>query len=163
LFRMSVSNTITFKTAGNKMHEIIPGLFLGSVLAAHDLDLLTSNNITHVLQVTDEFKPKHRHLTYKVVYAQDRPDYDLSQHFEDCIAFIDEVIVGKQGRILVHCLAGVSRSASVVIAYMIKKHSFTFERAFDLVVQKRPFVNPNKGFQIQLQNFAKSVNRLEND
>jgi len=142
-----------------KMQEIAPGLFLGGSRAAYDLDLLTANNITHILQVTDEFKTKHRNIKYKVIPAQDRLDYDLSQHFEDCIAFIDKVLSKKERAILVHCLAGISRSPSVVIAYMIKKYNLTYEEALALVVQKRPFVNPNIAFTLQLENFAQMVRR----
>jgi hypothetical protein len=62
-----VVTQVTFKSRDQKMHEIIPSLFVGSVLAAHDLALLNSHSITHILQVAEEFKPKYgKHFTYKV-------------------------------------------------------------------------------------------------
>lgn len=64
-----VVTQVTFKSRDQKMHEIIPSLFLGSVFAAQDLDYLNSHSITHILQVAEELKPKHsKHFTYKVYY-----------------------------------------------------------------------------------------------
>jgi protein-tyrosine phosphatase len=70
----------------------------------------------------------------------------------------------------VHCAAGVSRSATIVIAYTIsfkisietlviclfgsyvmKKHQWDYETAFDFVQKRRPIVYPNEGFIKQLK------------
>ena len=65
-----VSTQVTFKSKDQKMHEIIPSLFVGSVFAAEDLALLNSHSITHILQVAEEFEPKHKkHFTYKVYHS----------------------------------------------------------------------------------------------
>ena len=54
---------------------------------------------------------------------------------------------------MVHCQAGVSRSVSIVIAYLIRKNRTTYENALETVRQKRPVANPNKGFVKQLLKF----------
>jgi hypothetical protein len=62
-----VVTQVTFKSKDQKMHEIIPSLYVGSVFAANDLELLNSHSITHILQVAEELKPKHKkHFKYKV-------------------------------------------------------------------------------------------------
>ena len=59
-----------------------------------------------------------------------------------------------------HCHAGVSRSASIVIAYIIRKNRLDFDDAFKMVQEKRPVVYPNKGFTKQLKKFADEVKEM---
>ena len=54
-----------------------------------------------------------------------------------------------------HCQAGVSRSVSLVIAYLIRKERISYEVAYEKVRERRPVANPNKGFVKQLKQFAK--------
>jgi protein-tyrosine phosphatase len=54
------------------------------------------------------------------------------------------------GRVFVHCFAGVSRSATIVIAYLMKEHGLSFNSAIKFVKSKRPQINPNDGFRKQL-------------
>jgi protein-tyrosine phosphatase len=58
----------------------------------------------------------------------------------------------KQNRkVLVHCAAGVSRSASFVIAYIMKSRKIGFDEAYTFVKSKRPIITPNSGFVKQLK------------
>ncbi len=59
----------------------------------------------------------------------------------------------KGGRILVHCIQGISRSVTLVIAYLILKQKINYDEAFKIVQAKRSIASPNLGFSIQLQNF----------
>jgi hypothetical protein len=54
-------------------------------------------------------------------------------------------------RVLVHCWAGISRSASLVIAYLMKQHAVTADEALTRLRKKRPIVDPNDGFMAQLR------------
>lgn len=92
-----------------------------------------------------------------MIKAHDQPDYNLSQHFEECLSFIHEVITVKKEKILVHCLAGQSRSATIVVAYLMKYQNLTVEQALQIVQEKRIYANPNKGFRQQLALFQASM------
>jgi protein-tyrosine phosphatase len=65
--------------------------------------------------------------------------------------------MNKGGKVLVHCFAGVSRSATIVIAYMMQEHGMNYHSAFKFVKSKRPFINPNEGFRTQLITFGKEL------
>ena len=129
-------------------------LYLGSVGAAYNLQILKGLNITHILTVCECLPPKFpTDFAYKIIAVTDEPTTKLSNHFKDALDFIKNAIAeGKN--VLVHCFAGVSRSASVVIAYLMKYHKMEFNAAVSFVRAKRPWINPNYGFQAQLRRFG---------
>ena len=77
----------------------------------------------------------------------------LLRHFPATIAFIKEGM--SRGGVLVHCHAGVSRSATCVIAYLMQERDMGFDKAFAFASKKRPVIFPNMGFQKQLHEFEK--------
>ena len=100
-------------------------------------------------------------ITYHRVNALDTPMFDIAKVIPDGIKFI-ETALGTGNAILVHWLVfnhqdlifsaqGVSRSASVVIAYLMYSQNITFEEAFHRVREKRKVVSPNQGFKEQLK------------
>lgn len=109
------------------MNEILPALFLGGVDAALDTELLRRSKIKSVLTVM-RYKGlpscyqvnnlpadiEHMHIE---VYDSDAPESSLLPHLRKCVDFIS---AGRQrGGVLVHCFAGVSRSATAVVAYLL--------------------------------------------
>jgi protein-tyrosine phosphatase len=60
-------------------------------------------------------------MKYKVVSVMDVPWENLSKHFGSCHKFIKSAI-DNGGNVFVHCYAGVSRSATIVIAYLMQEH-----------------------------------------
>lgn len=134
--------------------EIEHNLFLGNLTAATDINWLKETKITHILTVDSCPLPRKVHeglpnLITKYIQITDMPREDLLTHFEDSYEFIDRALESK-GRVLVHCYFGVSRSATIVIAYIMKKHQYSFADAFHTVKAKRRFVAPNPGFMAQL-------------
>ena len=80
---------------------------------------------------------------------------------ETAINFIEQ---GKHyGSVLVHCHKGISRSASFIIGYLMKKNSFTFIEALSHVQTCRPIVQPNDSFTAQLINYEVLLNNNDND
>ena len=69
---------------------------------------------------------------------------DIKAHFENCFNFIDKSMT--EGSILIHCAAGISRSATIVIAFLMKKLGWSMEKAYKFTSLKRVQVSPNYGF-----------------
>jgi dual specificity phosphatase 12 len=83
----------------------------------------------------------------------DEPSVRLNTHFKDATDYIRKSI--QEGKnVLVHCFAGVSRSASIVIAYLMRFHKMDYNVAYNYVKSKRPWINPNYGFQGQLRRYC---------
>lgn len=122
----------------------------GSQDVAADKDLLVSHGITHVVNAAT-FIPNYHEpdLVYKRFEILDLPDSDLSPLFEPCCDFIDEAL-NSGGSVLVHCNAGVSRSVSLVVAYLMLRKGMRFSAALSRVQEARPVARPNDGFRAQL-------------
>lgn len=89
---------------------------------------------------------------YKSISILDLPETDITLYFQECFTFIDQAKM--QGDVvLVHCNAGVSRAASVVIGYLIYTEGLSFNDAFSLVKTARPVICPNPGFMEQLKKY----------
>lgn len=133
---------------------IYQNIYIGSLDDANNYQWLMDNGITHVLGLID-YQQKFsslRYLTFDRV--NDMPDENIIRCFKDCFRFIDQSFQSG-GRVLVHCHAGISRSSTIVIAYLMYKYSMSLENAHRIVKQSRPIINPNYGFYLQLKVFEK--------
>ena len=132
-------------------------MFVGAVDVIHDINLLENHKVTHILNVTTmamvDFPDR---FIYKHVSITDLPETNIVASFDECFLFIDSARQ-SEGCVLVHCMAGVSRSATIVIAYLMKSEGMTFRAAFDHVKQRRPCICPNEGFQRQLKEFGEQL------
>ncbi|XVF28914.1 hypothetical protein REPUB_Repub15cG0073700 [Reevesia pubescens] len=137
--------------------EIEEGLFLGSIAGANNIDALKTLNITHILTVASSLKPAHTNgFVYKIIPVLDKEDTNLSRYFDECFDFIDEA-KNQGGGVLVHCFAGKSRSVTIVVAYLMKKHGMNLSQALEHVKSKRSLAAPNSGFIRQLKKLEKSL------
>ncbi|XP_068054499.1 dual specificity protein phosphatase 22 isoform X1 [Anomalospiza imberbis] len=134
--------------------QILPGLFIGNFKDARDVEQLSKNNITHILSIHDSARPMLEGMKYLCIPAADSPSQNLARHFRESIKFIHECRLTGEG-CLVHCLAGVSRSVTLVVAYIMTITDFGWEDALSVVRAARSCANPNMGFQRQLQEFEK--------
>jgi protein-tyrosine phosphatase len=94
-------------------------------------------------------------LHYRNVYILDLPEEPLSCHFIQCFEFIDEAL--KSGRVLVHCNAGISRSVSIVIAFLMSRRQKSLCEAMAQVKAARPRAQPNVGFVEQLKMYESNI------
>jgi len=131
--------------------QILPNLYLGSEECTKLDAVLQERRITHILRVMKEgipeLSPKY---TYKVLQVGDKETEDLSSHFDSTFEFIHNGIQSG-GAVLVHCAAGVSRSATVVSAYVMRDQKMKADEAISFVKSKRLQINPNRGFLEQLK------------
>lgn len=124
-------------------------LYLGSQDCC-DSAIFEQFNIKHVLCLGVEPTVKNSQVNYKYVKMLDLDITDLHKYLLGCIGFIYNALKSKEN-VLVHCNAGVSRSASIVIAYLILNDNLSFENAHEIVKKARPCIRPNDGFMVQLK------------
>ncbi|KAI9475243.1 tyrosine protein phosphatase yvh1 [Coemansia sp. RSA 1085] len=135
----------------NTMDEIIDGLYVGSAMAETDKAKLNECGITHIISIAKHYVPSYpTDFAYKLVSIDDLPEENIIQYFPQCNRFIEHSLK-EGGRILVHCMAGQSRSAAVTAAYLMQNEKLTAEQALAQIKHKRPQIYPNDGFVEQLQ------------
>ncbi|KAL8619751.1 hypothetical protein ACOMHN_025837 [Nucella lapillus] len=139
---------------------VLPFLYLGNERDAAALESLRRHNITYVLNVTAHV-PQHwqaHGIRYKRIPASDSGQQNLKQYFEEAIEFIDDA--RQQGaNVLIHCHAGVSRSATITIAYLLKHTRLAMGDAYKFVKAKRGIISPNFNFLGQLLEFEQDLNQ----
>ncbi|GAM25402.1 hypothetical protein SAMD00019534_085770, partial [Acytostelium subglobosum LB1] len=132
--------------------QIIDGVFLGCKESATNKRFLLDNNITHILTVA-HFKPLYPKLfKYKVIDIDDVDYENIAMYFNEMNEFIDEAVA--TGGVLIHCRAGVSRSATATMAYIMYKQKLSFDEAFSITAKGRPRICPNNGFVAQLKEYG---------
>ncbi|KAJ7843737.1 protein-tyrosine phosphatase-like protein [Mycena olivaceomarginata] len=136
--------------------EILPNLFLGSEAGAQNLRMLRSRGITHILSVMAvpcESDGTEGDFHRMQIAVQDWPDQDLFTHLKAANAFINGAREVAEEGVLVHCYQGVSRSATIVAAYLMASHPPVHSSdiaAVTFIRTLRPIVQPNSGFLSQL-------------
>jgi len=141
-----------------KIHPTM-NVFLGSEADALDEQFLKENNIKHVLSIQSwELCTKFSGISYKFINAKDNAEQNLRCHFEEICEYLKFSEQGPfGGRVLVHCQAGISRSATACLAYMMKELNASLETSFDLLRQQRDIVCPNFSFLGQLKRWEQDI------
>ena len=159
LHKREVKLTADIKEA----NHIADHIFLGSEKCASDFNFLAKNNITRVLVIgrhIEQFFETDPRFTYLQIPINDETTENIRQYFDQCFAFIEERLAKDgetEGNLLVHCVAGMSRSPTVVIAYLMEKYSLSAADALNFVKHKRSIVNPNAGFLRQLKKYEEEL------
>jgi len=126
------------------MSEIINNkVFLGDMFSANDEVMLKENNITCVICVAEGINIRFNNPNIKFYKydLQDDLDCDISLYFDEIGKIID-----REKTVLVNCVAGISRSSTIVISYIMKYYEFNLKDAFIYVRNKRNMICPNKKF-----------------
>ena len=137
----------------NDLDEIIENIYLGNYEASENIQKLKELGIKKVLSLIRYYKgPNYEDegIIHKWYDVYDFEDQNIIQYFGECFNFIK----GEE-KILVNCMAGASRSATIVIAYLMWIKKMKYEDALNFVCSKRPIVYPNDGFREQLNMFEK--------
>ena len=162
--KKNIKKRKSFDNVYTDISQINDYLFIGNHKIAKDLERLDEFGITHIVNCADELE----HYVDK--YDKEKmswiwlPMYDCSyignveRYIPDAIEFIDKAVNNKQ-KVLIHCAAGISRSSSITIAYLMYKHNLRYERAFSRVKAKRYCCQPNSKFVDQLKNYDFSLLR----
>ena len=141
-------------------NEVYANIILGDGETAKSLKTLKDLGITHVLNAAwgtnedlgfvDTQASTYEPLGMKFlgIQAKDLSDFNLSSHFNRAADFIESGL-SSNGKVYVHCYMGISRSASIVIAYLMIKKGMSVKEAVTTVRSQRSII-PNKGFLTQL-------------
>lgn len=128
--------------------KITDGIYISDFANARSYDKLKELGIRQILSIGAELTP-HETKDFETHHIKlyDYPTENIYRYFNFASDFI------KKQSTLVHCYAGISRSASLVIAHLIKEKNLTFEQALQMCQRGRAIVNPNIGFTNQLKTF----------
>jgi protein-tyrosine phosphatase len=150
--------------------EIIPHLYLSDLADAENPTLLASLGITHVFSAMPGFVNIPTHTTHTripkpILRAQipieDNPFAELAAHLPSSTAFIREALRDPEANVLVHCVQGISRSASVVCAFLMAFYGWPPTKAVAFVKTKRWIAEPNFGFVTQLHEYEKTLQQQQ--
>ena len=140
-------------------------IWLGNLESACDRKAMETYDIGRVVTAVYDINPifpDDPGLMYLKVPVIDKPDADIAKHFNRAIEFMEDAVKNGKG-VLVHCVYGVSRSSTLICAYLIAKKRLTVQQAIALVKEKRPQAEPNKGFLIQLQVLWEQLRKKEEE
>ncbi|KAL4660299.1 dual specificity protein phosphatase 16 [Arapaima gigas] len=138
--------------------RILPHLYLGCQRDVLNKELMQQNDIAYVLNASNtcpkpDFIPESHFLRVPV---NDSFCEKILPWLDKSVEFIEKV-KASNARVLVHCLAGISRSATIAIAYIMKRMDMSLDEAYRFVKEKRPTISPNFNFLGQLLDFEKKI------
>lgn len=141
--------------------RILPHLYLGSQKDVLNKDLMTQNGISYVLNASNscpkpDFICESRFLRVPI---NDNYCEKLLPWLDKSIEFIDKAKLSSC-QVIVHCLAGISRSATIAIAYIMKTMGMSSDDAYRFVKDRRPSISPNFNFLGQLLEYERSLKLL---
>ncbi|XP_040495608.1 dual specificity protein phosphatase 8 isoform X2 [Ursus maritimus] len=141
--------------------RILPHLYLGSQKDVLNKDLMTQNGISYVLNASSSC-PKPDFICesrFMRIPINDNYCEKLLPWLDKSIEFIDKAKLSSC-QVIVHCLAGISRSATIAIAYIMKTMGMSSDDAYRFVKDRRPSISPNFNFLGQLLEYERSLKLL---
>ncbi|CAG9329842.1 unnamed protein product [Blepharisma stoltei] len=121
--------------------------------AAQDVEELKKKGIRNIVRVLyNEDVQKLPDINYHIIPVKDSEKENISQYFPEAIKFIHNILLSNE-KVLVHCYKGISRSPTIILAYIIAAQKESIESAWNLIKHKRRIVRPNSGFIKQLKDY----------
>jgi predicted protein tyrosine phosphatase len=142
------------------MSRITEQLFLGGASEASDEEWLKKNHITHIVNCAEEIDSHFPHrFNYLRLNLKDIPEQSLYEVLQRSYEFIRSAI-SRGGTVYVHCAAGVSRSVSIVVYFLMKLKKWTYLQALHYVRERRSIAQPNQGFARQLVSVSPEARKI---
>ena len=160
--RLFLENYVINLSDNNDISQINDKLFVGNISTATNKELLKKNGITHIIDILSQrFEPYPDDFEYLHIYAYDTVDWNLTYSFPITNLFIKDAL--KNGnKVYIHCMCGVSRSISILLAYLMTNTTNSLESILNDVRSIRPIANPNKAFMKQLIDFRYNTTKINN-
>lgn len=146
-------------------NQILPGLWLGSIASVKNYRCLETAGFTHIISVMTYEEIAERdieipeRIVWTIISVEDDGVEHLYSHLESATISIDNILKAG-GRVLVHCMDGISRSPTVIIAYIMWRLGLRLIAALVYVRERRPCVDPNFTFYGDLELFETRLFRL---
>eukprot|EP01012_Entosiphon_sulcatum_P011598 TRINITY_DN1709_c0_g1_i1.p3 TRINITY_DN1709_c0_g1~~TRINITY_DN1709_c0_g1_i1.p3 ORF type:complete len:192 (-),score=46.81 TRINITY_DN1709_c0_g1_i1:60-635(-) len=131
--------------------RVRPGLYIGSQRGALKRDALKALGVTHVLTMNNWPPPFPEDFVYEVKDTEDEDRGQLLLTLERNLGFIEEGI--RAGGVLVHCLRGVNRSGTMLVAYLMHSEGLPLATALQEARKARPVIEPRPNMMEQLAEF----------
>ncbi|CAI4229622.1 unnamed protein product [Auanema sp. JU1783] len=155
----SVSQPCLSQVQNEGPTQILPFLFLGSQQDALDEESIRKHKITHVLNLSIAC-PRAASIileeNFMRIPVNDNYQEKLSPFFDEAYNFLERVRKSK-ANVLIHCLAGISRSPTVAISYIMKHKRMSSDEAYRFVKERRPTISPNFNFMGQLLEYEQQL------
>lgn len=135
------------------------GIYLGNRENSENKAHLKDLGVTHILNTAKRAKNAHPDsFKYMHLKLEDTEDQEILPYLEEAFDFIDQATQKEKGGILIHCMSGMSRSATILAAYLIQSDHFPNVKdassSLEYLVERREIVDPNEGFRQQLEDFS---------
>lgn len=135
-------------------------LFIGSIGAAYNLPILLDMGITHIISITAGADGKIYPETFDYFHISEvrgnSPEGGLYDYFDSSYEFIKSAIQGG-GKVLVHCHQGLSRSVTILSAFLIRHKKTSAARALEIIRQTRSRAAPKQMFMLELERYAQET------
>jgi protein-tyrosine phosphatase len=147
---------LEIKRSHIKLSKIIEGLYLCGERAINESNIKQYNIKANVdlskLRVVERKIKNNQDIKCLIIDVNDDPKQAavLKRHCPRIFQFISYHLK-KNNNVVVNCQAGISRSATVIIGYLMHTKKMSYDKAFNYVRRRRPIVNPNKGFSNMLK------------
>ncbi|CAF1316317.1 unnamed protein product [Adineta steineri] len=141
---------------GQGMSEVASGVYVTSALVARQSKVLDEFGITHVISIQAKPINPFAHREYLLIPAKDHVSQDLLQFAGQCNDFIHSARL-NQGKVLIHCVEGKSRSPSIACMYLMTITGISWSDMINSLRGVRTLVDPNFAFQRQLKHFYENL------
>ncbi|KAK1881844.1 Dual specificity protein phosphatase 13 isoform A [Dissostichus eleginoides] len=151
----------------SQVDEVWPNIYIGNVAVAQNKTSLQKLGITHVLNAAHSKRGSignqsfyGNDFVYCGIPADDSTHFDLDVYFNPAADFINKALKTHDGKVLVHCIMGMSRSSTLVLAYLMIYRQLPLKRALQKLIQKRA-IYPNRNFLALLLDLDLQLTRKE--
>ena len=160
------------------MDLIIPHLYISDWNSSNDFELLTKNKIKAVITLETRSKPtevlkfyNQNNIKFLYIPIYDMPNSNITKYLDSTYEFISNHI-RKDQNVLVHCFAGISRSATIILNYLVQNfllnkvgnvcEKCVVGKALKFMRRKRDIINPNNGFLKQVIAHSRDIVKRNN-
>ena len=131
--------------------QIIKGLWVGGICSPSNAKNMKSHNIKMIVSTHVGASPLFPYqFEYRLIELLDIPNENIIHAFDKILPDIYDVITNQEKSVLVHCIAGASRSVTIVAAYLMRYKGMDVESAIKYMKKLREEVDPNEGYIKQL-------------